>query len=160
MGELKRHQYTIDLTQFEPTDSPDDLALRSINRDDHEALARLMLNAYIGTIDYEGEGIEEARKEVGSFLDDRPLLKHSFAVVGSEDLLSACLVMTWKDGNPFVGSVMTDPTNKNRGLAKACLLESMNSLTAAGETTVNLFITEGNTPSEQLFASIGAHRIG
>jgi len=159
MGEPKRYQYTIDLARIGTTGSTHDLALRSITRDDHQALSTLMLDAYIETIDYEGEGVEEAREEVESFLDDRPLLNHSFAVVENEHLLSACLLTTWTDGNPFIGYVMTDPDHKNRGLAKACLLESLSSLTAAGEATVNLFITEGNKPSEQLFTSIGAHRV-
>jgi RimJ/RimL family protein N-acetyltransferase len=74
-------------------------------------------------------------------------------------MLSACLLTTWTDGNPFVGYVMTRSTHKSQGLARACLSASLNSLTASGETTVNAFITEGNTPSERLFAHIGAHRV-
>jgi RimJ/RimL family protein N-acetyltransferase len=119
-----------------------------------------MLDAYIGTTDYEDEGIDEALEEVGTFLDEDPSLDHSFVVVADEKLLSACLVTTWTDGNPFISYVMTDPNHKSGGLATACLLRSLESLLAAGETTVNAFITEGNTPSERLFARIGARRVG
>ena len=41
---------------------------------DTEALAGLMLDAYVGTIDYEGENLEDARAEIEEYLTTDPIL--------------------------------------------------------------------------------------
>jgi GNAT superfamily N-acetyltransferase len=57
---------------------------------------------------------------------------------------------------PLVRSVMTDPDHKGHRFARAVTDAALESLRAAGYPFVSLYITEGNTPSERLFASLGA----
>lgn len=129
--------------------------IRNLVRDDRDALAHLMLDAYLGTIDYEGEAIGEARDAIDDWLDDAPLLDHSYGAVVDGTLVSAVLLEI-ADGDPLVRSVMTHPDHQGHRVAAAVTHAALGSLGTAGFPRVVLFITEGNTPSERLFASLGA----
>jgi hypothetical protein len=60
-------------------------------------------DAYMGTIDYDDETIEDAIEEVGSFFDDgEPLLDRSYAVESDGTILSAVLV-SLVEGTSFIG---------------------------------------------------------
>ena len=136
---------------------PRGVALRSPSHEDRGGLARLMLDAFRGTIDYEGEEIAEAELEVQRHLDSAPLLEDStVASAASGDLLSACLLREWpKRQTVLVAFVMTVPTTTQRGLATACLSRSLALLAARGVPRVHCVITAGNTPSERLFYKFG-----
>jgi hypothetical protein len=60
------------------------------------------------------------------------------------------------DDAPFSAIVMTAPEHKGYGLGRAVVAASLESLRTARHRTVTLYITEGNAPSERLFASLGA----
>lgn len=70
-------RYEIDLTSPVPIPDVENAFVQSVTRDDLDSLARLMLDAYVGTIDYEGEDSEGAVDEVRSYLDRGPLMQHS-----------------------------------------------------------------------------------
>lgn len=116
-----------------------------------------MLDAYVGTIDYDDdEGLEDAIEEVRSFLDDdRALLDRSYLVEDDETIASAVLVSLSED-RPFIGYVMTLASHKNQGLARIVTTTALERLAGDGHETVVLYITGGNTPSEALFRSVGA----
>jgi len=57
-GERMKPRYEIDLTSPVPVPDVENAFARSVTRDDLDSLARLMLDAYVGTIDYEGEDSE------------------------------------------------------------------------------------------------------
>ncbi len=123
--------------------------------EDAEALAHLMLEAYRGTIDYDGEGIDEARSEVSGWLSDDANLELSWLALDPDGhVVSACLVSDQNDG-PLVGYVMTVPERKNHGLASALLRRTLATAMAAGHTQVEAWITEGNHPSEKVFLAAG-----
>jgi RimJ/RimL family protein N-acetyltransferase len=155
----QRHVYVGTLGVVEPVvaEAPSGVVLRSPSREDRGGLARLMLDAYRGTIDYEGEEIEEANLEVERHLDGAPLLEDStLALAPSGDLLSACLLRDWpKRQSVLVAYVMTVPSTTQRGLATLCLTRSLGLLAARGIPRVHCVITEGNVPSERLFAKFG-----
>lgn len=152
-------RYEIDLSGLAPVANPDDIQVRSISRDDLEDLARLMLDAYVGTTDYEGESLEDAIDEVRSFLDDDlALLDRSYLVENDGTIASAVLV-SLPEGRPFIGYVMTRASHKNRGLARLVTTTVLEHLAGDGHESVILYITEGNTPSEALFHSVGAVQI-
>lgn len=151
-------RYEIDLSDLTPVASHD-LQVRSISRDDLEDLARLMLDAYVGTIDYEDEDLEDAMEEVRSFLDDgRALLDRSYLVEADGSIASAVLVSLF-EGRPFISYVMTLASHKNQGLARLVTAIALERLADDGHETVDLYITEGNAPSEALFRSVGAVQI-
>lgn len=118
-----------------------------------------MLDAYIGTIDYEGEGIDEAQAEITDYLDGEPLLDSSWVLEDGELLLAAILISKYDDG-PLVGYVMTRGAAKGHHVAATLLERSLQRLGDEGWESVDAFITAGNTPSERLFASAGAVEVG
>ena len=151
---MTRSSYEIDLAKIT---EPSALDPRPVTHDDLDALARLMLDAYVGTIDYEGETLDDAVVEVRSFFDRDPLLDHSYAIEAGAGLASAALVSR-VDGGPFIGYVMTSPAHKRTGLATSVAHRALWTLAQEGHPTVAFYITDGNVPSEALFARFGAVR--
>lgn len=155
---MTRHHYTIDLFEWADGKTPAGLELRSITPDDGQTLAHLMFDAYRGTIDSEAETIVEARQEVDRYLglESADLANSRLALIG-DDVVSACLVSSYST-HSFVGYVMTDPHQKGKGIGTAALRSSLRSLANTGIRNVGAFITEGNSPSEAMFATVGAVR--
>lgn len=151
-------RYEIDLSGLSPTLSPPDLAVRRIVLSDLDGLAGLMLEAYRGTIDFDDETYDDAVTEVQSFFDDKPSLEHSYLALDGDEAASAVLVSIF-DGEPFIGYVMTAPRHKNQQVGRHLVRLAMASLGDEGHTRIALYITEGNTPSERLFAGVGARRV-
>ncbi|MDH3249758.1 MAG: GNAT family N-acetyltransferase [Acidimicrobiia bacterium] len=149
-------RYEIDLTSWAPPSAHP--THRSLRPSDRDALAQLMLDAYIGTIDYEGETLADAIREVDDWLAGSPMLEHSMAIVLHDGLVSAVLVMEL-DGAPSIAIVMTHPDEKKAGLGRSAVEASLASVRQAGHRRVALYITNGNVASERLFASVGAVRV-
>lgn len=155
---MPRHCYILDLgTARPPVPRVDSLATRSPSTADVEALALLMVDAYTGTIDYDGETVDEARMEVAGYFDGEPILEHSWLGVQGGAVVSACLVSKHED-HPLIGYVMTAAHVKNQGLAASLLGQSLDTLQAAGYTQVSAWITEDNVPSETIFLRAGFSR--
>lgn len=159
MPEALKRRYTIDLT--ETTGARPllefEVELAKVERAHADDLASLMLDAYRGTIDDEGESIDDAREEVSRFFEDSPLLDSSYLATVEGRSAGATLIGTWRD-RPLVAYVMTRPAYKQQGLATYLLNKSLQALKGAGWDEVNAFITEGNTASEALFRGMGAGR--
>jgi hypothetical protein len=129
--------------------------VRSVEAGDADALARHMLDSYMGTIDYDGETLEDAISEVGGYFDSSALLEHSFVATSGDGVVSAVLV-TLDGGQPFIAYVMTTPSHKNQRLARLVTATAMSSLAGAGHDEAHLYITDGNVESEALFRALGA----
>lgn len=160
MADSVKHHYVIEID-----DSPGaapwldfQVDLKTPTGDDTDHLAALMLDAYEGTIDDDGETIDDARREVSEYFETSPLLDCSFVAMIDATLAGAILVSEW-DGKPLIGYVMTRPEYKNQGLGSLLLRASLRALREAGETRVHAFITDGNTASEALFRGAGADRV-
>ncbi len=148
-------RYEINLSVPGPEPANLDTTIRQLRATDRDALARLMLDAYVGTIDYEGETLDEAVDEVDVWLRASPMLAHSYAAVIGGRMVSAVLVTT-VDDLPFVSNVMTDPDHKGAGLGRTVVEVALRSLRASGHQRLVLYITKGNLASERLFAAAGA----
>ena len=128
--------------------------------DDASQLASLMLDAYMDTIDYEGEDLDDAIAEVGSYFEDQnPLLAASRVVVEDGRLVSGVLLSETEDG-PFINYVMTRASHKGLGMGLVVTRHALAVLTEAGHSKVVFYITDGNEPSERLFRSLGAVAVG
>ncbi len=158
MADTIKLRYEIDLATVRRRAVPAGLATRGIEATDRDALAQLMLDAYRGTIDYEGETLVEASSEVDEWFAGSPLLAHSFAAAADDGLVSANLVMTMHN-QPFIALVMTHPLVKRQGYGAAVVQATLESLRDAGHRRVVFYITDGNTASEALFTSLGAIRV-
>lgn len=155
MSAPEKIRYHVSLKTLMTVESIDDVTVRTLTRADVHALAELMLDAYTGTIDYEGETIDEAVGEVESWFDGSPLLDHSYVAIIAGVFVSAVLVMTL-DGLPFIAIVMTRGDSKDQGLGRYVTATALASLRDKGEEQAGLFITRGNMPSEKLFLSLDA----
>jgi len=156
MSEPVKLRYEIALDRAMPPEVIDGVSVRPISAPDRDSLAELMLNAYVGTIDYEGETFDDAAEEVDSwFRSGASLLDHSFCAVVGEQIASAVLVSEF-ESMPFIGYVMTRADHKGRGLAEVVTRTALTSLSDAGHQRVVFYITDGNAASERLFARLGA----
>jgi RimJ/RimL family protein N-acetyltransferase len=178
----RRFEYILDLKRSNSTltDMVADWGgiVRHPSAEDKELLAVLMLDAYRGTIDYDGETIEVARNEVESYFHELEAfervesglpggelwLRCSFVaeVAGANpaELSGACLVSHWKVREaPLIAYVMTAFDWKGQGIAGLLLNRSLMRLIELGYSKVYTVITEGNIPSEALFRRAGFERV-
>ena len=132
--------------------------IRGVRVDDRDVLASLLLDAYRGTVDDEGEGNEEARAAIDDYFA-RLVWRHSM-VLDEGDSLCAISFVVIVDGRHCVDPVATASTRKGAGCGRAVVLASLQSLAADGVPEVGAVITDGNTPSERLFARLGFVRVG
>lgn len=134
-----------------------DARVRAPTLADAPAIAELMLAAYRGTIDDEGETPEETLDVVQRFLAGEfgAVLWNISEVTEHEGRLVAATLCTVWEGRPFVAFMVTAPEHKGRGLARAGLMRVINRLVAAGDPLLRLVVTAGNTPAERLYASLG-----
>ena len=153
-----RRYYEIELGNPPLPAAAGGLQLRPVRSQDEAHLAALMLDAYVGTIDYEGEGYDEARAEVAGYLGDAPLLGHSFVATDGGLIVSAVLV-TARPEVPLIGYVMTAAARKRQGLARLVVATALRSLGDGGYRRVGLWTTAGNEASERLFSSLGAELV-
>ena len=162
-----RHEYCLDLSEFAPSDgafNASELQLRAAMPSDMPALAELMIDAYRGTIDYDGETIEDAIGEVNAYLSGQrggaPLLRESQLAFEEGILVSACLVADWHERQqPVIAYVMTRARSKNKGLARRVLVSTLQKLQGEGHAGVGAVITEGNSASEMLFFRLGFQKV-
>lgn len=120
-------------------------------------LAELLIAAYAGTLDDEGETPEQALAEIDRTLAGAygPFLAPcSFVVERESELLAASLITHWQ-ATPLLAFVMVAPDAQRQGLAEQVLRCSMAALWGQGESTLTLFVTDGNTPAQRLYARLG-----
>ncbi|HEU4323684.1 MAG TPA: GNAT family N-acetyltransferase [Roseiflexaceae bacterium] len=160
-----RREYRLLLAKAQPPGAPASpgLLLRTPAPADTEQLSTLMIDAYRGTIDDGGETLDDARGEVRSFFEqgaNPPLLACSWVAQAGDELAAASLVAFWTErGCPLIAYAMARAAHKRRGFAGLLVGRCLDSLRAAGYAEVRAVITEGNLPSERLFARLGFARI-
>jgi len=123
-----------------------------------DVLAVSLLNAYRGTIDDEGEDLDDAVVAIDRYLADivRP---YSFVVVEHEVVIAFSFVLVVNDLH-YIDPVVVAPTPKREGLGSAVVRLCLESLGDAGVHEVGATITDGNVASERLFVGLGFSRIG
>lgn len=144
----------------------DTLAVRTLAPADADALAHLMQRAYAGTIDDEVGVIEDARLDVAHFFGGEWGTPIPEACVGHEhdgELVAACLLCDWSEhraevAGPLVAFVVVAPGFKGRGIGTRIANAALHRLAALKRGRVHAVITEGNLPSERVFAALGFKR--
>lgn len=132
-------------------------AARNPRLEERERLAHLMLAAYRGAADDEGETIAEVLQEVDDVLlsADRPFMPEaSFVIEIDATLASASLISLFR-GAPLVSHIMTHPRYKRRGLGVAALLGSASALREQGWSSLSLYVTDSNAPALALYRKLG-----
>ena len=134
------------------------LPVRSPTPDDTDALAALMLDAYVGTVDADGsETLDHARAEVAGYFSGasgEPIPRHSFVALENDVPVSAVLVSR-HHGLPLIAYAMTATSHKGRGLATSLVTRALESLHRSGERQAHLWVTAGNVPAERIYVRLG-----
>jgi GNAT superfamily N-acetyltransferase len=150
-----RHQMVRPLTRNDCEIKPE--VGRKLRESDTPILAELMLDAYRGTIDDEGETIDDAIGVVESLFGGAfGALDHPASVVFAENgRFVASTLITHHEGCPLVAFSMTHPSAARRGLARRGLRHAIGQLARAGCHEIRLVGTRGNSPAEALYLSEG-----
>ena len=162
-----RKEYFLKLTEFHRIEAPPNdavLQIRPVQTADASALAELMLDAYRGTIDDDGETFDDALAEVNAFFagerGGQPWLMMSYLALVDSHVVGACLTGEWRERQlPIIAYVMTRANWKKRGVSRQLLYRVLKALNENGYPEVRAVITEGNKPSENLFLQIGFQRV-
>ena len=136
---------------------------RCIHETDARDLAFLMYSAFRGTIDDEGETFSDAVREIEKTMSGdygRLMPDCSFVIEQGEFIASACLISWYEPSiSPFVVFTMTRPEFKGQGMARFLLKRSINALIDQGHSRLELIVTDGNDPAQELYASLGFQEI-
>ena len=156
--ERTRSEYRLALVVEPAAASVGALAIRLIERGDRVAAAQLLLSAYRGTIDDEGEDDEAALDAIDHYFT-HIIWPSSFVVLDGMQLVAMSLVVI-VDEHHYIDPVATASSHKGRGIGRAAVTESLRSLASTGVADVGATIIDGNTASERLFAGLGFARVG
>lgn len=123
-----------------------------------DALATLLLAAYRGTIDDEGEDLDDARDAIDHYLGI--IVRDHSIVVTEAGIPVAISFVVVVGGVHYIDPVAVDPSHKRRGIGRACVVASLRSMADASLSEVGATITDGNVASERLFHGLGFERRG
>jgi ribosomal protein S18 acetylase RimI-like enzyme len=130
---------------------------RTIVQSDRPELGELLLAAYQGGIDYQGETLEEAITVVQEMLDGRYgrlLDRSSFVSEQAGQPIGASIITLWKS-TPLLCDLMVHPDHKNQGLGTFLLKQSANALFAQGYRDLLLYVTVGNDNAQHVYEKLG-----
>lgn len=106
---------------------------------------------------YPGEKAQVLAERLGLLLAGKsigPVLPSSLLAVDAEDRVVAGLILTDRDGRPWVADVFRHPERGYRGLGADLLRRSIGDATTRGLADVTLVVTEGN-PARRVYESLG-----
>jgi hypothetical protein len=152
------YRRSLDVAPTVPTRGSDASTVVPATSADPGALAMLLLDAYRGTIDDEGEGEAEARHAVDHYLG-RLLPAYSVAIKADGQLVAMSFVVV-VGGRHFIDPVATAAVRKGHGLGTEAVSHSLQALARDGVSDVGAVITDGNLASERLFGRLGFARVG
>lgn len=135
-----------------------ELQTRRVLDTDRVDLAALMLDAYRGTIDDEGEDFDDALAAVDHYLAG-VVHEHSFVITENSRVIVMAFV-TINAGVHYVDPIVVASDRKRMGLGRDSVCVLLRSLAAAGAIEAGATITDGNTASESLFLGLGFSRRG
>lgn len=162
-----RFEYLLKFSDAPIGDAPlngSDFQVRTLQAEDAPLLAELMIDSYRGTIDYDGETVDDALSEVNAYLagerGGQPWLEMSFLAFSNSRLVGACLTSDWQERrSPIIAYSMTSADWKNHGIGRHLLIRALKEIDKKGFPEVRAVITEGNTPSESLFLKLGFKKV-
>jgi ribosomal protein S18 acetylase RimI-like enzyme len=135
-----------DITEIQET-------FRSVDEVSVDKLAEAFLDAFIGTIDYEGEDIEDALNETSTVSKYGEIIRSATQclMVGNE---IASAVWTVEKDHPLISYLITVPKYKRQGYGRKLMTQILNALKKEGHRKVVLYVTAGNA-AVSLYESMG-----
>lgn len=133
--------------------------IRLVSESDGEILGHVMLEAYRGTIDSEGETLEDAISEAKGTLNGKygKFLWNASLIAEVDSVPAAAILFTWseKDNMPLLAFSMTHAHFKGKGLASELIKAGLAKLFEEGHSECCLVVTEGNEPALSIYKKLG-----
>lgn len=151
-----RSEYRLDRFDALPAGQP--LDVRQPVGADRDELAALLLDAYRGTIDDEGEDLADAAEAIDQYLK---IIRreHSVVVLDDVEIVAMSFVVVVDDVH-YIDPVAVAPSHQHRRIGRDAVVTCLRSLAVDGAACVGATITDGNVASERLFGSLGYRRVG
>lgn len=153
---MKRHLMTRNTSGFDGVSFPEACL---IEKKHAELLGTLMVEAYRGSIDYEGETVDQSIQEISETLDGKYgklIPEASFVVVRENQAISAILFVDFeKEKMPLLAFTMTHPDFKGKGLSKKLIGLALGQLERMNYKECCLVVTEGNQPAQGIYEKLG-----
>lgn len=130
---------------------------RRIKESDLEHIAHIMLDAYMDTVDYEGESYEDAYGELKNVVNDgygKYIENASFLIEQEGEAASAILINLFRE-QPLITYIFTAKKYSNQGHASTLIKSSIKALQEMGYKEVILYVTEENTNAVALYRKLG-----
>jgi ribosomal protein S18 acetylase RimI-like enzyme len=134
---------------------------REVRPADAEALGRLMHDAYRGTVDDDGETLDQSVAEARDTLSGKHgqiLSRCSFVIEDGSHPICATLVTLW-GSRPLLAFVMTHPDHKGQGMATFLVKRTIDSLVEQGHQELDLLVTRTNEPAVRIYERLGFHDV-
>jgi ribosomal protein S18 acetylase RimI-like enzyme len=128
---------------------------RNITHSDYQSLGKLMLEAYKGTIDYEGESLEDSVTEIKGTLEGKYGVFIESASYLIENVAAVIFTINGEENLPLLTFAMTHPSFKNKGMSKHLIRKGFNSLLSLGYKECFLVVTDGNQPAQSMYERMG-----
>ncbi len=126
---------------------------------DGPLLGQLMYSSYQGTIDYEGETLEQSIQEMTDTLKGKygEVNFPASLVVTDGDIAVAAVIFVYfvKQDMPLLTFTMTHPKYQGRGLAQGLIKSCLRSLYDQSFKQCCLVVTEGNRPAQDIYHKLG-----
>ncbi|HEY9733357.1 MAG TPA: GNAT family N-acetyltransferase [Drouetiella sp.] len=139
----------------------ENIYVRGLDGDDGIMLGELLYVAYKGTIDDEGQSLEEAHSEAIETLQGRyghiiwPASFIATEATDAEIAVSCCVVTDSEKFGPLLAFVATHPDFQKRGLARTLIAKSIDALRDVDVHLVKLVVTNGNESAMSLYRKLG-----
>ncbi|MBD0672552.1 GNAT family N-acetyltransferase [Streptomyces sp. CBMA156] len=112
----------------------------------------------VGHVDhYPGEDAQVMAERLVPLLEGKvigPVLPSSLLAVDAEDRVVAGLILTDRDGRPWIGDVYRHPERGYRGLGTDLLRRAIGDAAVRGLADVTLVVSEGN-PARRVYEALG-----
>ena len=151
---MKLH-YLTDLS--EPPKSKEtcaDIVVCQLEDFSSKALAEAFFDAYLNTIDYEGETIDDAEAEINNVFAGeygKFIANLSSCIVENGKVLSALFVTSSEPGKLFIPYVITVKEAQGKGLATLLLNRFLTLAPKNGWKVAELFVTKGNSNAIKIY---------
>jgi GNAT superfamily N-acetyltransferase len=145
------------MLELDDASGEDDGEVLPLTAVDTKAMGAAFLDAYLDTIDYEGEGIEDAIAEVRDLFAGAYGRLHpevSGCILKNGSVASALIAAESGDGI-FIPYVITTKGNSGRGFATRLIKRAILQAKHGGYRFIDLYVTRGNDRAEGLYRRLG-----
>jgi GNAT superfamily N-acetyltransferase len=133
--------------------------VRKVRPDDNDLLGELLYAAYLGTIDYRNESLDDFKQELLETMFGRygnMIWNASFVALDQDGIaVSTCLVTDNQKLGPLLAFAASLPTCQKKGLATLLIKKSLQALKAQSVSALTLVVTPGNRSAVSLYKKLG-----